>query len=122
MPAIEVEFYTKENGEVPVQEFLDTLDEKMSAKVLRTIKMLEKSGTTLREPYFKHISNSIFELRAQVGTNISRVLYFFIVNGRAVLTHGFIKKTQQTPQSEIDKAKRYREDYLRRLKNNDDKF
>lgn len=56
----------------------------------------------------------IFELRAKVGTDISRVLYFFYYEGRIVLTHGFIKKTQRTPAGEIEKAKKYRRDYIER--------
>lgn len=56
----------------------------------------------------------IFELRAKVGTDISRVLYFFYYEGRIVLTHGFIKKTQRTPAGEIEKAKKYRGDYIER--------
>ena len=74
----------------------------------------QKNGYDLREPYSKPIGDGIFELRAQVATNISRVLYFFVVNGKAVLTHGFVKKTDKTPKTEIARAKRYREDYLRR--------
>jgi phage-related protein len=60
------------------------------------------------------LSEGIFELRAQVGSDISRVLYFFYVDQRIVLTNGFIKKTQKTPPQEIEKAKRYRADYLSR--------
>ena len=60
------------------------------------------------------------ELRAKVGTDISRVLYFFVVGKKAVLTHGFIKKSQKTPPGEIDRAKRYRAEYLSRKENNDD--
>ena len=59
-------------------------------------------------------SYGIFELRAKVGTDISRVLYFFYYEGRIVLTHGFIKKTQRTPAGEIEKAKEYRRDYIER--------
>ena len=56
----------------------------------------------------------IFELRAKVGTDISRVLYFSYYEGRIVLTHGFIKKTQRTQAGEIEKAKKYRRDYIER--------
>lgn len=59
-------------------------------------------------------SYGIFELRAKVGTDISRVLYFFYYEGRIVLTHGFIKKTQRTPAGEIEKANKYRIDYIER--------
>ncbi len=50
----------------------------------------------------------------QAGNNISRVLYFFYVGNKIILTHGFIKKTQKTPREEIEKAKAYRKDFLKK--------
>ena len=52
-----------------------------------------------------------YELRAVQGNNITRVLYFFVVGQKIILTNGFVKKTQKTPESEIDLAKKYRKDY-----------
>ena len=114
MKKCKVIFYEKEDGTIPVQDFLNSLNEKMEAKVAWTINRLEEFGYALREPYSKPLGEGIFELRVQVGRDISRVLYFFIVNGRAVLTHGFIKKTQKTPKQEIERAKEYRDDYIKR--------
>ncbi|MBO4872821.1 MAG: type II toxin-antitoxin system RelE/ParE family toxin [Lachnospiraceae bacterium] len=114
MAYFEVEFYEKANGEQPVKEFLNSLDKKMRAKMVSTITILQENGYELREPYSKHLKEGIFELRAKVGTDITRVLYFFFVGNRIVLTNGFIKKTQKTPVSEIEKARQYRADYLRR--------
>lgn len=82
--------------------------------MLRAIKLLKENGNTLREPDSKNISNGIFELRAKIGTNISRVLYFFFVGNKAVLTNGFIKKSQKTPIKEIEKAQKYKDDFLNR--------
>jgi phage-related protein len=62
----------------------------------------------------KHLDDGIFELRAKVGSNSTRVLYFFFVGQRVVITNGFVKKTQKTPKAEIEKAKAYRESYKRR--------
>ncbi len=108
-------FDVYENGdEIPVKEFLDSLDDKMRAKFLMEIKLLEEKGNQLREPYSKPLGDGIFELRAKVGTDISRVLYFFYYQGRIILTHGFIKKAQKTPPSEIEKAKKYRKDFIER--------
>ena len=81
MPKFEVEFYTKENGEQPAKEFLLSLNTKMRAKMMSTISILQDYGYELREPYSKHLEEGIFELRAKVGTDISRVLYFFYVCG-----------------------------------------
>jgi len=110
----EVIFYETANGTRPVKEFLDKLTVKMRAKMIRTIVMLQDNGPALREPCSKPIGDGIFELRAKVATNITRVLYFFFKGRKVVLTNGFIKKTQETPASEIELAKRYRAEYLSR--------
>ena len=114
MDEFEIIFYKKADGTEPAKDFILSLDVKMRAKIFRTIEMLKKNGNRLREPESKQLDDGIMELRAKVGTDISRVLYFFVVGQKAVLTNGFIKKTQKTPQSEIERAKRYRADYLSR--------
>ena len=86
----------------------------MRAKMADTISILQDNGYELRKPYSKHLSEGIFELRAKVGSDITRVLYFFYVERHIILTNGFIKKTQKTPPKEIERAKKYRADYLRR--------
>lgn len=114
MPKFEVEFYEKLNGEQPAKEFLLGLDKKMRAKMVDTITILQDNGYELREHYSKHLSEGIFELRAKLDSDITRVLYFFYVDRHIILTNGFIKKTQKTPPAEIEKAKKYRADYLKR--------
>ena len=110
----QVEFYEKESKEQPAKEFLLSLDKKMRAKMMDTITLLQDNGNDLRKPYSEYLSDGIFELRAKVGSDISRVLYFFYVDRKIILTNGFIKKTQKTPRKEIELAKKYRMDYLNR--------
>ena len=81
---------------------------------MRTIDLLAKNGTSLRMPYSEHLVDGIFEIRAKSGSNISRVLYFFVIGRKIVLTNGFVKKTQKTPKNEIDLAKKYRNEFLNR--------
>ena len=107
--------YEKENGESPVEEFINSLDVKMRAKVYGMLSILQDKGNMLREPYSKHIDDGIFELRCKVGSNITRVLYFFCYEGKIVLTNGFVKKTQKTPLGEIALAKERRADYIERM-------
>ncbi|MBQ6399431.1 MAG: type II toxin-antitoxin system RelE/ParE family toxin [Clostridia bacterium] len=110
----QVEFYDTEDGRTPTQEFLDSLEPKMNAKMVGLMEILEEKGYSLREPYSAPLEDGIFELRAVQGSNISRALFFFYVEGRIVITHGFIKKTQKTPRAQIELAKKYRADFLRR--------
>ena len=89
----------------------------MRAKVLRTVSLLGDSGPTLREPFSNPLDDGIFEIRIKFGSDITRVLYFFVVGKKVILKNGFIKKTQKTPASEITLAKQYRADYLARKEN-----
>ena len=76
------------------------------------------NGPLLRELYSKPLENRIFELRTKQGSDITRVLYFFIVGKKAaVLPNGFIKKSQKTPKAEKELAKKYKADYERRYGN-----
>jgi len=114
MAKYQVILFEKEDGSVPVEDFINSLDVKMVAKIYRLLVMISENGLELREPYSKHLDDGIFELRAKVGSNITRVLYFFFTGRRIVVTNGFVKKTQKTPKAEIDKAKAYREKFKQR--------
>lgn len=111
---VEIKFYESADGQVPVRDFLDGLDIKMRQKMLRSIMALQEMGYSLRMPLSEFLEDGIFELWAQAGNNISRVLYFFMLGNQAVLTHGFIKKTQKTPAREIKRAKKMRDEYVNR--------
>ena len=111
----ELELYASEDGKEPVAEFLDSLDQKMNAKLIGLMELLEEKGTELREPYSAPLEDGIFELRCKPGSNITRALYFFYVGKRIVVTNGFVKKTQKTPPEEIKLAKERRADYIERM-------
>ena len=115
MQRFEVEYFEKEDGTYPAEEFILSQDVKMRAKLFRLLELLEEKGNTLREPYSKALDDGIFEIRAKQGSNITRVLYFFYIGNKIILTNGFIKKSQKTPPSEIDLAKKYRAEYEKRL-------
>jgi len=65
--------------------------------------------------YFSKLSGTddIWECRIKQGSNTYRIFSFWEGN-QIILTHGFIKKTQKTPQNEIEKAENYKKDYLNR--------
>lgn len=107
-------FYTLPDGRSPVEDFLDSLSAKMRVKALNSLDLLEKYGNQLRRPYSRAMGDGIFELRIQFSSDISRFFYFFFTGNRIIVTNGFIKKTQKTPPMELDKARRYKQDYERR--------
>ena len=109
--------YDTENGSVPFESFMDSIEPKMRAKILRDLDLLEAFGPALRGPYSKKLNDDIFELRSISGKNISRTLYFFDTGQTIVVTHGFVKKQRKTPRNQIEKAKRYRKDWIQRKEN-----
>ena len=114
----QVEYYKKENGDIPVEDFLLTLNPKIRAKAFRQIELLQEHGANLREPYVKAIKvekyKGMFELRIKFATDISRIFYFTYIDSRFVLLNGFVKKSNKTPQKEFEKALKYRMDFEKR--------
>jgi phage-related protein len=87
----------------------------------RCILLLTQLGISLKMPHSRSIQGekNLFELRSKVGTNIQRVLYFHYTGQVFVLLNGFTKKDDKTPPGEIDKAKRYRQDFLNAMEETD---
>ena len=104
-------YYQKSNGEVPVLDFLLSLNTKLRAKAFSELELLQKHGPSLREPYVKAIKGDLYkglyELRIRFSSDISRIFYFSAMNQTYVLLHGFIKKSEETPKRELERAKRY---------------
>ena len=115
MPNFKVGFYEKDNGTFPAEAFILEQSPKMRARIYQYIRLLEIKGNELREPYSKFLRDGIFELRIQQGSDIARVLYFFVVGRNVILTNGFIKKSQKTPDEQIELAKKYKADYESRI-------
>ena len=114
MQNFDIEYFEKDDKTRPAEEFILSEDIKLQAKIFRMLELLEVKGNQLREPYSSYLTDGIFELRAKQGSDISRVLYFFVVGKKIILTNGFRKKTQKTPKSEIELAKKYKAEYEER--------
>ena len=107
-----VEFFALTDGSMPALETIRSItDLKLKAKVFRSLRLLEAFGNQLGEPDTKHLRNGIYELRTKQGSNIFRNLFFYHRGKVIVVTNGFIKKTQKTPEAEIALAERRRSDY-----------
>jgi phage-related protein len=111
-------FYRTADGKCPVKEFLDSLPGKVAQKITWVLNLVEDLDV-VPSTYFKKLvsTEGIWECRIQLGSDAYRIFCFFDGHSVVVLTHGLIKKTQKTPQREIERAETYRRDYLqRRLK------
>ena len=106
----EVIFHETSSGRCPTDDFLDTLQPKIGAKIAKWIEKLEEHGPNLPRPYADIVSGKIRELRIVFGSNHYRLLYFF-VGKTIVITHGFVKKTNAVPVNELKTAERYMNEF-----------
>lgn len=99
--------FAKINDRIPMLEFLESLSIKERAKIFASIdKLIELKNNEMqpKKNLSKHLEDGIFELRVSFDNRISRSLYFYESTRQIIFTHGFIKKRQKTPGSEIKKA------------------
>lgn len=87
-----------------VKAFIKILEKQTQSKILRGIELIEKYGPRVGMPHVKKITATLYELRTR-GQQEVRILYS-IRHGTAILLHGFVKKTQKTPQREIETAEK----------------
>ena len=93
-------------------EFLESIDSKAAEKLIYNV---SKSQSISDARIFKKLKNSnIWEFRAEYNSNQYRLFSFWDKqqNTYVVCTHGITKKSQKTPQKEIDKAEQLRKKYL----------
>lgn len=100
-------------------DFLKSLPEKVQDKIGYNI---SKSRYFTDNGLFKKLNRDIWEFRTRYGGNTYRLLAFWDneTGNLVIATHGFMKKTQKTPENEIAKAEALRNEYLnyKKEKNN----
>ncbi|WP_334068230.1 type II toxin-antitoxin system RelE/ParE family toxin [Burkholderia cepacia] len=76
------------------------------AGYLRLIEAMEEHGADLPMPYSRAMGEGLFELRPRGREGIGRVFYCIRVGYELVVLHSFVKKTQETPNDELQIARR----------------
>ncbi len=112
-------YYETSEGDCVVREFIDSRKGRDQAKILALISYLQDQGPTLPRPYADLLEDGIHELRIKLSGDQFRVLYFFCYRRFIVLTHAFMKVSAKVPWAEIQKAKKYRSDFLSRFEESD---
>ena len=72
----------------------------------RLLELLIDHGPNLRLPYSRALGGGLFELRPRGRSGIGRAFFCFLAGRRIVILHGFVKKTEQTPDKELALARR----------------
>ena len=106
---IEAIFYRTTAGGEPVRDWLKGLqpieDRKQIGVDIKTVEF----GWPIGMPVCRPLGGGLYEVRSNLADGkIARVIFYVDVRGRMVLLHGFIKKTQKTPQSDLELATKNR--------------
>ena len=84
---------------------IEALPADMRARLVRLSELIEVHGlAALPRDSIAHLAEKLWELRIRGRNGISRALYVTAVGRRVVIVRVFIKKTQKTPQREIELA------------------
>ena len=112
--------YKDKAGNDEVAEYIQALNVRMATnkdarirykKIMEYIGQLHAYGIAAGEPAMKHIQNTeLWELRP----TSDRIFFAFWRDDIFVLLTHFVKKTQKTPQREIERAQRCLKDFLER--------
>ena len=112
IPAI---FFRTEAGGEPVREWLRGLSPGDRKRVGEDIKTVE-FGWPIGMPVCRPLGEGVYEVRSSLAQNrIARVLFYIDKKGRMVLLHGFIKKTQKTPDEDLELARANKKKHQRGL-------
>jgi phage-related protein len=104
---VAVVFFRTEAGGEPVRQWLKSLpyddDRKRVGADIKTIEF----GWPLGMPVCRSVGDGIYEVRTNLNHNrIARVLFYIDKKRQMILLHGFIKKTQNTPDEDLDLARK----------------
>ncbi|GAA0536821.1 phage-related protein [Rhizomicrobium palustre] len=102
-------FFANELGAEPVRDWLKELDKLDRTKIGEDIRTVEY-GWPVGMPVCRPLGDELYKVRTKLKDRIARVL-FGIEDGEMVLLHGFIKKSQATPKSDLDLARKRQKAY-----------
>jgi len=105
-PILSVAFFRTETGREPAREWLKSLAREERRIIGEDIKLVQ-FGWPLGMPLVRKLAAGLWEVRSRLPGRIARVL-FTAGEGRMILLHGFIKKSQKAPADDLELAKNRR--------------
>ena len=107
-----VNFYRTDAGNEPVRDWLKELprdDKRIIGEDIKTAQL----GWPLGMPLIRKMDKNLWEVRSSLPNGIARVL-FTVNESQMILLHGFIKKSNKTPQNELKTATARLSNYWRK--------
>lgn len=105
-PILDIVFFRTESGHEPVRDWFKTLSKADKPVIGADLKTVQY-GWPIGMPVVRKLEAGLWEVRSRLDRRIARIL-FTVSDGRMILLHGFIKKSQKTPADDLALARRRR--------------
>ena len=100
---LQVVFFKTQTGNEPVRDWLKSLsweDKKTIGEDIKTVQY----GWPIGMPVVRKLAPGLWEVRSRVKDGVARII-FTCDRNVMILLHGFIKKSQKTPQDDLNLAR-----------------
>lgn len=111
-PEYTLEWYWNENSKSPAREYFNELDNEQKLKAYKLFETMGAQGKIFNKEKFNYEEDKIYAFKPKPD----RFLCFFFEGSKIIITNGFEKKSDKLPKNEKEKAVRYKNDYLKRVK------
>lgn len=99
-PILQVIFFHNPSGREPVREWLKAMDKEDRTLIGEDIKLVQFRWP-LGMPLVRKLAPDLWEVRSHLSTGRIARVFFTVHKTELVLLHGFIKKSQKTPNNEL---------------------
>jgi phage-related protein len=109
-PKIPVVFYRTAAGVEVVRDWMRALDE-ADRNIIGQDLMRVQFRWPVGMPLCRPLSDGLWEVRSNLPSKRIARVFFCFAGGRIVALHGLIKKTQKTPQADLDLARKRKREF-----------
>lgn len=92
------------------KDFMAFLSREEQLKIRRVLALFSTENL-MPLHFIKYMGDAVYELRISLANREARIFFIYDEDDMVVLFNCFVKKTQKTPQREIDKAKKLKKEY-----------
>jgi phage-related protein len=106
----EIVYYSDE-----VQDMIDAWPVGIRAYYARLTERMRVFGPNLGMPFTRSMGQGLLEIRARGKEGIGRAFFCTVVEHKIVILHACIKKSQKTPEKELEVARKRLADVRRQV-------
>ena len=108
----DITYYKTNSGRVPVIDYINNQEPERISKIRNSLRLLKEFGIGESQLNARKLRGSRYKGLYELKIDNSRIMYFLYIGRKFVLVHAFTKKSKETPQKELEIAKRRMRDYI----------